>query len=96
MIGPEKAGNDRIELHVQPGKGKIHVRYGDREIITPEFSVVSGGTETVSARLVAPARLGSGKRASEKPPKLPVQNRPSRCSPMIFGRRRQYCPFLLF
>ena len=51
----QKAGAEKVEISVVPGKGKLRVVKNGVELLTKEFSLVSGGRETINARLEAPA-----------------------------------------
>jgi hypothetical protein len=70
VIESRKAGGEKIELSVPPGKGKIQVRYGDKEIVTADFSLSSGSTQLVSARLVLPSAAKDASKTSGNGPGL--------------------------
>ena len=58
LIG-QKAGGEKVEVSVVPGKGKLRVVKNGVELFTKEFSLASGGRETINARLEAAAELKS-------------------------------------
>ena len=59
LLIERKAGAEKVEISAVPGKGKLRVVKNGVELLTKEFSLVSGGRETVNARL-EPSKAGSG------------------------------------
>jgi formylglycine-generating enzyme required for sulfatase activity len=59
LLVEQKAGAEKVEISVVPGKGKLRVVKNGVELLTKEFSLVSGGRETINARLEAPVELKS-------------------------------------
>ena len=55
----QKAGGEKVEIGVVPGKGKLLVVKNGVELLTKEFSLVAGGRETINARLEATAQVKS-------------------------------------
>jgi len=47
----QKAGAEKVEISVVPGKGRLRVLKNDVELYTKEFTLVSGGRETIYGRL---------------------------------------------
>lgn len=55
----QNADKEKVEISVVPGKGKLRVVKNGVELIAREFSLVSGGRETINARLEPPAEVKS-------------------------------------
>ncbi|MGO8750100.1 MAG: SUMF1/EgtB/PvdO family nonheme iron enzyme [Thermoguttaceae bacterium] len=54
LLIERKAGAEKVEIKVVPGKRKLRVVKNGVELLTKEFSLVSGGRETINARLESP------------------------------------------
>ncbi len=54
LLIEQKAGTEKVEISVVPGKGKLCVVKNGVKLLTKEFSLVSGGRETINARLIPP------------------------------------------
>ena len=54
LLIEQKAGAEKVEISVVPGKGKLRVVKNGVELLAQEFSLVSGGRETIKARFVPP------------------------------------------
>lgn len=63
LLFEQKAGAEKVEISVVPGKGKLRVVKNGVELITRGFSLVSGGRETINARLDSP--VGSGTSSAD-------------------------------
>ena len=59
LLIEQKAGAEKVEINVVPGQGKLRVVKNGVELLTKEFSLVSGGRETINARLEPPVELKS-------------------------------------
>ncbi len=55
LLIEQKAGAEKVEIGVVPGLGRLRVVKNGVELLTKEFSLVSGGRETINARLEAPS-----------------------------------------
>lgn len=54
LLIEQRAGAEKVEISVVPGRGKLRVVKNGVELLAKEFTLVSGGRETINARLVAP------------------------------------------
>jgi hypothetical protein len=52
VVIEQKAGAEKVEISVVPGKGTLRVKKKDFELFTKEFSVVSGKQEIIIVKLV--------------------------------------------
>ena len=59
LLIERKAGAEKVEISVVPGKGKLRVVKNGVQLLTKEFTLVSGGRETINARLEPPVELKS-------------------------------------
>jgi len=83
------AGKEKIELSVPPGKGEIHVKYGDAEIVTKEFSLASRRTQVITARLVKePVPPGAATATITEDPWTPWKEKPEAGSKFSLGDKR--------
>ena len=57
LLIERKAGAEKVAISVVPGKGKLRVAKNGVELLTREFSLLSGGQETILAKL-EPVPLG--------------------------------------
>ena len=57
LLIEQKAGGEKVEISVVPGKGKLRVVKNGVELLTKEFTLLSGGRETINARLIPPVEL---------------------------------------
>ena len=80
LLIEQTAGGEKVEIGVVPGKGKLRVVKNGVELLTKEFSLVSGGRETINARLETSARNGNSiiTSKSEMPALPPGQQHESR------------------
>jgi len=68
LLIEQKAGAEKVEISVVPGKGKLRVVKNGVELLTKEFSLLSGGREIINARLEPPPIPGIRYvRSSAKP-----------------------------
>ena len=54
LLIEQKAGAEKVEISVVPGKGKLRVVKNGVQLLAKEFSLVSGGRETINAKLETP------------------------------------------
>ena len=52
LLIEQKAGSEKVEISLVPGKGKLCVNEKGFELFSKEFSLASGGRETIRAKLV--------------------------------------------
>ncbi len=57
LLIEQKAGGEKVEISVVPGKGKLRIVKNSVELLTKEFTLLSGGRETINARLIPPVEL---------------------------------------
>ena len=54
LLIEQKAGAEKVEISVVPGKGKLRLVKNGVELLTKDFILVSGGREIINARLETP------------------------------------------
>ncbi len=59
LLIEQKPGAEKVEISVVPGKGKLHIRKNGFELFAKEFALVSGGRETVIAKLIPQRQEGT-------------------------------------
>ncbi len=80
LLVEQKAGAEKVEIRVVPGKGKLRVVKNDVELASKEFTLVSGGRETINTRPKFVARSTPPTPPPTTTPS-PIPNPPSPTSP---------------
>jgi S1-C subfamily serine protease len=70
LLIEQKAGGEKVEISVVPGKGKLRVVKNGATLLTKEFSLLAGGRETINAKVIPP-RITQTPNIKPPPPIVP-------------------------
>ena len=89
VVIERKAGSEKVEISVVPGKGKLCVKQKGFELFTTEFSLASGGRETIKAKLMPLTGGGTPIVGSQSPIPPPADDNKSPASDQAAASLRE-------